>query len=158
MPKLQPTPQQRRRLRSVGQSYDNPYPAGTKATMQTTNRLDGTTADYTEWVTGFDGNWTGYDEFDAPAAGKKYVAFVVNVQATDAGVDAGTVAYDASFTDSSGNVYSHATAMYDASNQMPEVTLGAGQQASGIVVFEVPASVAGGVATFGDGTVFEALG
>lgn len=40
---------------------------------------------------------------------------------------------------------------------MPQVTLGAGQQASGIVVFEVPASVTGGVATFGDGTVFEAL-
>ena len=40
---------------------------------------------------------------------------------------------------------------------MPQVTLGAGQQASGIVVFEVSASVSGGVATFGDGTVFEAL-
>jgi len=145
------------RKATEGQSFDNPYPAGTQAPMQSTNRLDGTKTNYTEWITGFDGNWTGYDDYEAPAAGNKYVAFIVNVQATDAGVDAGTVAYDASFTDSNGNVYAHATAQYGAPNQMPQVTLGAGQQASGIVVFEVPASVTGGVATFGDGTVFEAL-
>lgn len=140
-----------------GQSFDNPYPAGTQASMESTNRLDGTTTTYTEWITDFNPHWTGYDSFEAPDAGMKYVAFIVHVQATTAGVDAGTVGYDASFTDSNGNVYSHATAQYGASGQMPQVTLGAGQQASGIVVFEVSASVSGGVATFGDGTVFEAL-
>jgi len=140
-----------------GQSYDNPYPAGTKASMQSTNRLDGSVVTYTEWITGYDANWTGYDSYEAPDTGMKYIAFIVNVQATDAGVDAGTLAYDASFTDPNGTVYSHAGAQYGASNQMPQVTLGAGQQASGIVVFEVPISVTGGVATFGDGSVFEAL-
>jgi hypothetical protein len=86
-----------------------------------------------------------------------YVAFVVNVQATDAGVDAGSAAYDASFTDQNGSVYSRDTVTYQATPQMPQATLGAGQQASGVVVFQVPASVTGGVATFGRGTVFEAL-
>ncbi|GAB3796075.1 hypothetical protein GCM10028798_05700 [Humibacter antri] len=140
-----------------GQSFSNPYPVGTQASMQSTNRLDGTTSTYAEWITDFNPNWTGYDSFEAPDTGMKYVSFVVHVQATTAGVDAGTVAFDASFTDSNGSVYSHSTAQYGAGGEMPQVTLGAGQQASGIVVFEVPTSVAGGVATFGDGTVFEAL-
>lgn len=142
---------------SIGQTYDNPYRAGQQASMQSTNRLDGTTAQYLEWISGFNPNWTGYDEFEAPDAGKKYVSFVVHVQATTAGVDAGTVVYDASFTDAAGNVYDHADAEFQAKPQMPNVTLGAGQQASGVVVFEVPASVTNGVATFGGGTVFEAV-
>ena len=140
-----------------GQSFDNPMLAGTHVPMQSTNRLDGTKVTYVEWVTGFDGDWRGYDEFEAPDAGMKYVAFVVNLQATDAGVDAGSAAYDASFTDQNGSVYSRDTVTYQATPQMPQVTLGAGQSASGVVVFKVPASVTGGVATFGDGTVFEAL-
>ncbi|MHA7987828.1 hypothetical protein ACX9R5_18700 [Rathayibacter sp. CAU 1779] len=140
-----------------GQTFDNPYPAGTQASMQSTNRLDGSESTYLEWITDFNANWTGYDSYEAPDTGMKYVAFVVHVQATSAGVDAGGTAYDASFTDANGSVYSHATAQYGATGQMPQVTLGNAQQASGIVVFEVPASVTGGVATFGDGTVFEAL-
>jgi hypothetical protein len=140
-----------------GQSFDNPMPAGTHVRMQSTNRLDGTKVTYVEWVTGFDGDWRGYDEFEAPDAGMKYVAFVVNLQATDAGVDAGSAAYDASFTDQNGSVYSRDTVTYQATPQMPQITLGAGQSASGVVAFKVPASVTGGVATFGDGTVFAAL-
>jgi hypothetical protein len=126
--------------------------------MQSTNRLDGTQITYTEWVSGFDGDWRGYNQFEAPDAGMKYVAYTVSVQASDAGVDAGTVRYDASFTDQNGNVYSQATVTYSAKPSMPDVTLGAGQQASGVVVFEVPVAVSGGVATFGDGSVFAALG
>lgn len=145
------------RKATQGQSFDNPFPAGTQVPMQSTNRLDGTEASYTEWISGFDTNWIGYDEYDAPSAGMKYVAFVVHVQATDAGVDAGTTGYDASFTDQNGSVYSQDSVTYQASPQMPQVTLGAGQQASGIVVFKVPKSVTGGVATFGDGSVFAAL-
>ena len=145
------------KLATEGQSYDNPYPAGTKASMENTNRLDGQVTDFTEWITSFNADWRGYDEFSAPDAGKKYIAFVVHVQATDAGIDAGTIAYDASFTDSKGNVYDQADVEYEVSGRMPQVTLGAGQQASGVVIFEVPVSVTSGVATFGDGTVFEAL-
>jgi len=140
-----------------GQSADNPVPVGTHVPMQSTNRLDGTKVTYTEWVTGYDANWTGYDQYSAPGPGMKYVAFVVNVQATDAGVDAGTTAYDASFTDQSGSVYSRDSITYQATPEMPSVTLGAGQQASGVIVFKVPTSVTGGVATFGNGTVFAAL-
>lgn len=140
-----------------GATADNPYPAGTQVPMQSTNRLDGTQVSYTEWVTGFNADWRGYDEFGAPDAGMKYVAYVVHVKADDAGVDAGTVAYDASFTDAGGNVYERATVTYQAKPQMPSVTLGSGQQAQGVVVFEVPVSVKTGVATFGDGTVFAAV-
>lgn len=143
---------------SEGTTADSPYPAGTQVPMQSTNRLDGTAVSYTEWVTDFSADWRGYDEYEAPDAGMKYVAYLVHVQATDAGVDAGTVAYDASFTDPSGNVYSHAPVSYSAKPEMPDVTLGAGQQANGIVVFAVPTSVTSGVATFGSGSVFAALG
>lgn len=142
------------RKATEGATADNPYPVGTQVPMQSTNRLDGTAVSYTEWITGFTADWRGYDEFEAPDAGKKYVAFLVHVKADDAGVDAGTVAYDASFTDANGNVYDQATVTYEAKPQMPSVTLGAGQSASGIVVFEVPVSVKAGVATFGDGSVF----
>ncbi|QDZ16285.1 DUF4352 domain-containing protein [Humibacter ginsenosidimutans] len=142
---------------TAGQSYDNPVAVGTHVSMQNTNRLDGSVVTYSEWISGFNADWRGYDEFEAPDAGMKYVAFVVHVQATDAGVDAGAIAYDASFTDATGNVYDHADAEFEAKPQMPQVTLGAGQQTSGVVVFQVPASVSTGVATFGDGTVFEAV-
>ncbi|WP_022881851.1 TM2 domain-containing protein [Gryllotalpicola ginsengisoli] len=141
---------------TVGTTYDNPNPAGTHSTMQSTNRLDGTEVDYEEWFDGYSDDWRGYDEFEAPSANMKYISFTVHVKGTDAGLDASTAAYDANFTDTSGTIYEQAD-VYGYDGEMPDVTLGAGQQTQGVVVFEVPNTVHGGVATFGDGSVFTAL-
>lgn len=141
---------------TMGQSFDNPNPVGTHSQMQSTNRLDGSQATYEEWFDGYVDNWRGYNEFEAPKAGDKYVAVSVHVKANDAGVDASTVAYDLNLTGADGTAYDQAD-VYDYTGAMPDVTLGAGQQATGVVVFEVPAGFTGPRASFGHGTVFTAL-
>ncbi|GAA4189214.1 hypothetical protein GCM10022288_16650 [Gryllotalpicola kribbensis] len=141
---------------TIGQSFDNPNPAGTHSQMQSTNRLDGSQTTYEEWFDGYTDNWGGYDEFEAPKAGDKYIAATVHVKANDAGVDASTVAYDADLTGPDGTAYDQAD-VYGYAGAMPDVTLGAGQQAAGVVVFEVPAAFTGGRVSFGDGSVFTAL-
>ncbi|WIB64610.1 MULTISPECIES: PASTA domain-containing protein [unclassified Curtobacterium] len=138
----------------LGSSVAAPAPAGNKFDMESTNRIDGTKADYQEWVDSYNDNFVSSNEFEQPDAGKKYVVVTVHVVATTAGVDASTVAYDLALSDASGNVYD-STTLVEGLTEMPSVTLGAGQTAQGQVAFEVPDSFHGGVASFGDGTIFE---
>jgi hypothetical protein len=139
-----------------GKTYDNPLARDTHTPMQSTNRLDGSTAEYQEWFDGYNNDWRGYDEFEAPDAGYKYVAVTVHVKATTAGVDASSVKYDVNFADAKGTAYEQAS-VYGYAGEMPDVTLGAGQQASGVVVFQVPVGLNGGVVSFGQGSIFAAL-
>lgn len=136
----------------AGSSASNPAAAGTKEDMQSTNSLSGAQSTYTEWIDSYLDNFSSGNEFEAPSAGDKYVAVTVHVLATSSGVDSGTVADDVSPASTSGTVYQSTTV--DAAKQMPSVTLGSGQQASGQVVFEVPNSFHGGILSIGDGTIF----
>ncbi|GAA4169867.1 TM2 domain-containing protein [Gryllotalpicola koreensis] len=141
---------------NAGKSFDDPNPAGTHSQMQSTNRLDGSVTTYEEWFDGYSNDWRGYDQFSAPKTGYKYVAITVHVKANDSGVDASTTAYDVNFAGPDGTAYAQAD-VYGYPGAMPSVTLGAGQLANGVVVFEVPNSLQGGVVSFGDGSVFTAV-
>lgn len=140
-------------LPMVGTAASNPAPAGTKEDLESTNRLDKSKTDYTEWIDSYDDSWTSSNEFDTPAAGKKFVAVTVHVKATTAGVAASDAVYDLGLADTAGNVYESALVGGNDA-QMPGVTLGVGQQAHGVVVFEVPIAFHGGVLSFGSGTIF----
>lgn len=135
-----------------GSSAANPAPAGTKFEMTSTNRLDGSSAEYTQWVDGYNDNFTSSNQFEQPDAGMKYVLLTVHVTATTAGVEAGSVAYDLALAGTDGSVYD--SEFITGAKSMPSVTLGAGQSASGEVVFQVPNTFHGGTVSFGDGSVF----
>jgi hypothetical protein len=140
----------------LGSSAANPAPAGTKFSMTNTNRLDGSTADYDEWVDSYNDNFTSSNEYEQPDANMKYVVVTVHVSATTAGVDAGSAAYDLALSDPSGSVYD--SEYLSGVEQMPSATLGAGQSATGQVAFQVPNDFHGGVLSFGDGSVFTKTG
>ncbi|WP_181435511.1 PASTA domain-containing protein [Curtobacterium sp. MCPF17_051] len=135
-----------------GSSANSPAPVGTKFQMTNTNRLDGTETDYTQWIDGYNDNFTPTNEYEQPDANMKYVVLTVHVTASTAGVDASSAAYDVALAATDGAVY-ESTYLSDL-EEMPSVTLGAGQSATGKVVFEVPNTFHGGIASFGDGSVF----
>ena len=135
-----------------GSSANSPAPVGTKFQMTSTNRLDDTETDYTQWIDGYNDNYTSANEYEQPDANMKYVVLTVHVTASTAGVDASSAAYDVALAATDGAVYD-STYLSDV-EEMPSVTLGAGQSATGKVVFEVPNTFHGGIASFGDGSVF----
>jgi hypothetical protein len=136
-----------------GASADSAAAAGTKFSMTNTNRIDGSTADYTEWIDSYNDNFVPSNEYEAADAGKKFVVVTIHVNATTAGVDAGSLTYDVALSDPDGNVY-ESQSYLDGLDEMPSVTLGAGQSAQGQVAFEVPNTFHGGILSFGDGSVF----
>lgn len=135
-----------------GSSAANPAPAGTKFEMTSTNRLDGSEADYTQWVDGYNDNFVPSNQFEQPDADMKYVLLTVHVTAKTAGVTASSAAYDVALAGTDGAVYD--SEFISDTKSMPSVTLGAGQSASGEVVFQVPNTFHGGIVSFGDGSVF----
>lgn len=135
-----------------GSSAANPAPAGTKFQMTSTNRLDGSTADYTQWVDGYNDNFVPSNQFEQPDANMKYVLLTVHVTATTPGVTASSAAYDVALAGTDGAVYD--SEFISDVKSMPSVTLGAGQSASGEIVFQVPNTFHGGIVSFGDGSVF----
>ncbi|WP_439692515.1 PASTA domain-containing protein [Curtobacterium sp. SP.BCo] len=135
-----------------GSSASGPAPAGTKFEMTNTNRIDGSTSDYTQWVDGYNDNFTASNEYEQPDANMKYVVLTVHVTAKTAGVDASSAAYDVALAGTDGAVYD--SEFLSDVKAMPSVTLGAGQSASGQIAFEVPNSFHGGIVSFGDGSVF----
>lgn len=135
-----------------GSSASSPAPAGTKFEMTNTNRIDGSSADYTQWLDGYNDNFTSSNEFEQADANMKYVLLTVHVEANTSGVDASSAAYDVALAGPDGTVY-ESEYLSDVKS-MPSVTLGEGQSATGQVVFQVPNSFHGGVASFGDGSVF----
>jgi hypothetical protein len=135
-----------------GSVASNPASAGTKFEMTNTNRIDGSTADYTEWVDSYNDNFVSTNDYEQPDANMKYVVVTVHATASTAGVDAGTLPYDLALSDAAGAVYD--SEFLSGVEDMPSVTLGEGQSASGQVVFQVPNEFHGGVLSFGDGSVF----
>lgn len=135
-----------------GSSASSPAPAGTKFEMVSTNRFDGSKANYTQWVDGYNDNFTTSNEYEAPDPNMKFVLMTVHVEATTAGVEASSAAYDVALAGTDGTVYD--SEFVSDAKSMPSVTLGAGQTATGEVVFQVPNTFHGGVVSFGDGSVF----
>lgn len=135
-----------------GSSASGPAAAGTKFEMTNTNRIDGSTSDYTQWVDGYNDNFTASNEYEQPDANMKYVVLTVHVTAKTSGVDASSAAYDVALAGTDGAVYD--SEYLSDVKEMPSVTLGAGQSASGQIAFEVPNTFHGGIVSFGDGSVF----
>lgn len=136
----------------VGTAVTSPADPGTKFSIGDWGELDPDDPDFKIWFDGYNDDFTPADSWSAPDAGNKYVTVNVHVEAVKPGVQAALASYDVALTAPDGSLFD--SSWKSGVEDIPSVTLGAGQATSGTIAFEVPVDFQGGVLSFANGTAF----